>query len=74
MNKKMIAIAVAAVAIISVMAAMTAVKATYGDKATELPGEEGAEKTLHLQESPQTNQSSGTGESSSSEAGESGAP
>ncbi len=51
MNKKIIAgIAIASILLISV-GAITALKTTLGDEATELPGEEGMEKTLNLQES-----------------------
>ena len=50
MNKKMIVgIAVASVVIAS-LGVITMVKSTLGDESTELPGEEGIEKTLNLQE------------------------
>lgn len=50
MNKKtIVAIAIASVIIASV-GVITAIKTTLGDEATELPGEEGAEKVLNLQE------------------------
>lgn len=50
MNKKIIAgIAIASILIIS-LGVITALKTTLGDEATELPGEEGMEKTLNLQE------------------------
>lgn len=50
MNKKMITgIAIASVLIAS-MGVITALKTTMGDQAIELPGEEGAEKILNLQE------------------------
>jgi len=70
MNKKIvigIAITIIASAIV-----MVGLKATLGDKATELPGEEHAEKSLNLQE---TNASAGkpavSNESGSIESGES---
>ena len=68
MNKKMIAVVIIAVAAIAI-GTVAASKATLGDSATELPGEEGAEKTLHIQES--NNASSGQ-ESATAESGESG--
>ncbi|MFQ5782395.1 MAG: hypothetical protein ACE5GR_05005 [Nitrosopumilus sp.] len=50
MNKKtIVGIAIASVLIASV-GVITALKTTLGDEATELPGEEGAEKVLNLQE------------------------
>ena len=50
MNKKMIVgIAIASIVIAS-LGVITALKTTLGDEATELPGEEGIEKTLNLQE------------------------
>ena len=68
MNKKMIvAIAVAAVVIAS-LGIITALKTTLGDEATELPGEEGMEKTLNLQEENEQ------GESAQYEANEYGEP
>jgi pyrimidine deaminase RibD-like protein len=71
MNKKIlvgIAIAIVAIAVVTV-----GLKTILGDKATELPGEEHAEKTLNIQE---TNESTGNStasvESGSAELGESG--
>jgi hypothetical protein len=50
MNKKMtVGIAIVSVLIAS-MGVITALKTTLGDGTTELPGEEGIEKTLNLQE------------------------
>jgi hypothetical protein len=68
MNKKMIAVVVIVVAAISI-GVVAASKATMGDSATELPGEEGTEKALHIQES--NNTSSGQA-SATAESGESG--
>ena len=64
MNKKIIAgIAIAAV-IISSIVTIDALKTTLGDEAVELPGEEGAEKVLNLQEGNEQ------GESAADEANE----
>ncbi|MDE1862787.1 MAG: hypothetical protein KGI33_07735 [Thaumarchaeota archaeon] len=69
MNKKiLIAAVVAAIAISSIL---VGVKTTMGDKATELPGEEGAEKALHIQENGTSN-SGESGESATNDSGESG--
>ncbi len=76
MNKK-IAIG-AGIAILAIGIAIVGLKATMGDKALGLPGEESTENALHIQES---NQSASTinsakttesGESGSSESSESG--
>jgi len=51
MNKKIIVgIAIAAVLVLSV-GVIDTLKTTLGDESVELPGEEGMEKTLNLQES-----------------------
>jgi len=50
MNKKIIAgMAIASILIVSI-GVITVLKTTLGDEATELPGEEGMEKILNLQE------------------------
>ena len=57
MNKKLIAsIAIASVVIAS-LGVITMLKATLGDEATELPGEERMEKTLNLQEENESGES-----------------
>jgi len=67
MNKKMIAgIAIASILIVSI-GVITGLKTTLGDEATELPGEEGMEKTLNLQESNEHGESA---EDEASEYGE----
>ena len=49
MNKK---IAVGAgIVLVSIVVLITGIKTYFGDSATELPGEEKAENSLHLQES-----------------------
>lgn len=71
MNKKIIA--VSAIAVIAIAIAVVGLKTTLGDKAAELPGEEGTEKTLNLQENNNSSSNStGSGESSTSESSESG--
>lgn len=71
MNKKIV-IGVA-IAIVIGVAVTVGLKVTLGDKAIELPGEEHAESTLHLQENntSSSNPAKST-ESNSSEYGESG--
>ena len=77
MNKKIIAgIAIASILIISV-GVISALKTTLGDKATEVPGEEGAEKVLGVQEGNEGGTSSSieaneNGESTGAEANENG--
>jgi len=69
MNKKIIiGIAITAI-IISSIGVIDALKTTLGDESIELPGEEGIEKTLNLQESGQSSES---GESAEDEANERG--
>ena len=64
MNKKIMAgIAIASILIVSI-GVISALKTTLGDAATELPGEEGAEKVLNLQEGNEA------GESAANEANE----
>jgi negative regulator of sigma E activity len=71
MNKKILAgIAIAAIAI---AVTVVGIKTILGDRATELPGEEHAEKTLNLQETNQsTTNSTKSVESGSTESSESG--
>jgi len=66
MNKKIIIGIVIATAIIVSIGTIDALKITLGDEAVELPGEEGMEKTLNLQESNEY------GESAVDEANENG--
>ena len=72
MNKK-IAIG-AGIVVVAIAIAIVGIKTTMGDKALGLPGEENTENALHLQESNQssTNNTTASGESSSSESRESG--
>jgi pyrimidine deaminase RibD-like protein len=71
MNKKIIF--GIAVAIVTIAVVMVGLKTILGDKATELPGEEHAEKTLNLQEtSKSTANSTKSVESPSTESRESG--
>ncbi|MEO9277008.1 MAG: hypothetical protein ABI340_04415 [Nitrososphaera sp.] len=65
MDKKIVGITIA---IIVVAITAVGVKTILGDKATELPGEEQTEKTLNLQETKSTANST---ESGSTESGES---
>ncbi len=69
MNKKIVGITIA---IIVVAVTAAGVKTILGDKATELPGEEQTEKTLNLQETKSTANSTESAESGSTESGESG--
>ena len=71
MNKKiMVGIAIA---IIAIAVTVVGLKTILGDKATEVPGEERAEKTLNIQEtSNATVNSTGLIKSGSAESGESG--
>lgn len=50
MNQKMIVGIAIAIVLITSIGVITALKTTLGDTATELPGEEEAEKVLNLQE------------------------
>lgn len=71
MNKKIIVGITIAVIVIGVT--VVGLKTILGDKATEVPGEERAEKALNIQEtSNATVNSTGTVESGSTESGESG--
>jgi len=57
MNKKIIVgIAITAI-IISSIGVIDALKTTLGDESVELPGEEGMEKTLNLQENNERGES-----------------
>ena len=68
MNKKIaIGIGIAAVAIVI---GMVGLKATVGDKALEVPGEENTENALHVQESNGSS-ASGAANTTQSEAGSS---
>lgn len=69
MNKKILAGIVIAAIVIAVT--VVGLKTILGDKATELPGEEPAEKTLNLQENKSSTNSTSV-ESGSAESGESG--
>ena len=55
MNKKIL-IGIA-IAIIIVAVGIVGIKAMLGDKATELPYEEKVEKTLNIQETPESGES-----------------
>jgi len=58
MNKKIIVgIAIAAVLVLSI-GVIDSLKTTLGDESVELPGEEGMEKTLNIQESNEQGESS----------------
>ena len=71
MNKKILV--GITIAIIVVAVAVVGLKTILGDKATELPGEEHAEKTLNLQETNKsTSNSTTSAEPGSTESGESG--
>jgi pyrimidine deaminase RibD-like protein len=71
MNKKIIF--GIAVAVVTIAVVMVGLKTILGDKATELPGEEHAEKTLNLQETNKsTVNSTKSVESPSTESRESG--
>lgn len=59
-------IAIASILIVSI-GVITGLKTTLGDEATELPGEEGMEKTLNIQESNEYGESA---EDEASEYGE----
>jgi len=57
MNKKIIVgIAIAAVLVLSI-GVIDSLKTTLGDESVELPGEEGMEKTLNIQESNEQGES-----------------
>jgi len=60
------------IAIIAVAGTVVGLKTILGDKATELPGEEHVEKTLNVQETNSTTNSTVSSESGSAESGESG--
>jgi len=70
MNKKVLV--GITIAIIAVAGTVVGLKTILGDKATELPGEEHVEKTLNVQETNSTTNSTVSPESSSAESGESG--
>ena len=70
MNKKIIV--GITIAIIAISVAVVGAKTILGDKATELPGEEHAEKTLNLQETTNSTENSTKSVESGSESGESG--
>ena len=71
MNKKILVGITIAIVVIAVT--VVGLKTLLGDKATELPGEEPAEKTLNLQEAKNsTTNSTKSVESGSAESGESG--
>ena len=70
MNKKII-IGIA-IAIIAIAVTVVGLKTILGDKATEVPGEERVEKTLNIQETNATVNSTGLIKSGSTESGESG--
>jgi uncharacterized protein YxeA len=71
MNKKILVGITIAIIVIAV--AVVGLKTILGDKATELPGEEHAEKTLNLQETNKSVVNSTKSiESGSAESGESG--
>ena len=71
MNKKILV--GITIAIVAVAVTVVGLKTILGDKVTELPGEEHAEKTLNLQETNQsTTNSTNSVESSSTESSESG--
>jgi hypothetical protein len=71
MNKKIIF--GIAVAVVTIAVVMVGLKTILGDKATELPGEEHAEKTLNLQETNKSTVNSAKSvESPSTESRESG--
>ena len=70
MNKKILV--GITIAIIAVAVTFVGLKNILGDKATELPGEEHAEKTLNIQETNSTSNSTKSVESGSTESGESG--
>ena len=70
MNKKILV--GITIAIIAVAITVVGLKTILGDKATELPGEEHAEKTLNIQETNSTSNLTKSNESGSTESGESG--
>ncbi len=71
MNKKITVCA--GVAVLAIVIAIVGVKEISGDSAAEIPGEEHIEKTLHVQESNTTNNTtSESTESGSTESSESG--
>jgi len=57
MNRKIIFGMIIASVIIASLGVITVVKTTLGDKPTELPGEEGMENTLNLQEGSERGES-----------------
>ena len=69
MNKKILV--GIAITIIAIAGTVVGLKTILGDKATELPGEEHAEKTLNVQETNKTTVST-TGSTTSGETGETG--
>ena len=70
MNKKiLVGVAIAAIAIVI---SVVGVKTTLGDRAAEMPGEEGAEKALNFQEGSHATNSSQSGEQATAEYGETG--
>lgn len=70
MNKK-ITVGVG-VAVLAIVIAIVGVKEIAGDSAAEIPGEEHVEKTLHVQESNTTTNTTSESESGSTESSESG--
>ena len=70
MNKKILV--GITIAMIAVAVTFVGLKTTLGDKATELPGEEHVEKTLNVQETNSTSNSTKSVESGSTESSESG--
>ena len=70
MNKKILV--GITIAIIAVAVTFVGLKTILGDKATELPGEEHTEKTLNIQETNSTSNSTKSVESGSTESSESG--
>lgn len=67
-KRSAITIAVIVIAVIAV-GAVAVSKAMLGDSKTELPGEEGAEKALHVQESNNTTNGPASTNAESSESG-----
>jgi hypothetical protein len=69
MNKRSVII-VAVIAIVAIaIGTVAASKAILGDSAIKLPVEEGAEKTLHMQESNKTAPAQASNNTESSESG-----
>lgn len=71
MNKKKIAIG-AGIALVAIAIVTVGLKTTMGDQALGLPGEEGAENALHIQESNTHANSTAESGETGAESGESG--